>query len=262
MNSPPSKLAGIPPEQQAIRAKCFHSSGTFNEFAREELESSVPKRFEQIVRLYPGNIAVKTADQSLTYAQLNAMANRVAHTLARARGSDPEPIGLLFKTGESLIASIIGVLKTGKFFVLLDPSFPMARITASLEETSTGLILTDHQNLSLAKQLNDGARQVMELESIDSSVPTDDLGLQIGPDAIAYVVYTSGSTGHPKGVVLNHRSRLHFVSAFTNIFHVCDKDRSVLLTSGTANAVANSLFALLTVPLCCPLMSKSRGFPG
>jgi len=259
MRTRPYNLSDIPPEQQAIRARCFHSSGSFKEFAREELESSVPQRFERIVRLYPENIAVKTADQPTTYAQLNAMANRVAHLLARARGSDPEPIGLLFKTGESLLASMIGVLKAGKFFVLLDPSFPTARIKASLEETSTELILTDHQNLSLAKQLSDSARQVMEFESIDSNVPTDDLRLQIGPDSIAYVVYTSGSTGYPKGVVHNHRGRLHFVSAFTNIFHVCEKDRSVLLTSGTGNAVANSLFALLNGAALLPFDVKSEG---
>jgi len=259
VNARTTMSVNVPLEQQAIRARCFHPSGSFVQFSREELERSVPERFEKIVRLYPDNVAVKTPDQVLTYAQLNAMANRVAHTLVRARGSNPEPIGLLFKTGESLIGSLIGVLKTGKFFVILDPSFPTARITASLRETSTELILTDRQNFSLAKQLSDGVRQVMELECIDSNVSTEDLGLQIAPDALAYVVYTSGSTGHPKGVVLNHRGRLHIVSSFTNTCHVCEKDRSVLLTSGTGNAVANSLFALLNGAALLPFDVKKEG---
>jgi non-ribosomal peptide synthetase component F len=64
----------LPPDQQAIRDKCFHPTGTFVEFPKEEIEQSIPERFEKIVRLYPDRIAVKTANQAWTYAELNGMA--------------------------------------------------------------------------------------------------------------------------------------------------------------------------------------------
>jgi len=68
----------LPPEQEAIRQKCFHPSGSFIEFRKEEIEQSIPSRFEKIARKYPDRIAVKTESHVLTYAELNATANRVA----------------------------------------------------------------------------------------------------------------------------------------------------------------------------------------
>ena len=72
---------GIPPEQQAIRAKCFHPTGTFIEFNKEEIEQSIPERFEKIVRMYPDRLAVKSEKHSLTYDQLNKAANRIAQKI-------------------------------------------------------------------------------------------------------------------------------------------------------------------------------------
>src|SRR5687768_14608307 len=75
------RSTNLPPEQQAIRAKCFHPSGTFAEFPMEDVETSIPARFEKIVRMYPDRVAVKFGDQSVTYAELNAHANRIARML-------------------------------------------------------------------------------------------------------------------------------------------------------------------------------------
>ena len=85
-------VANLPPEQQAIRAKCFHPSGTFVEFAKEEVEQSIPERFEKIVRLYPDRIAIKLGDQTLTYTELNRQANRLARSIVEQQGDPAEPI--------------------------------------------------------------------------------------------------------------------------------------------------------------------------
>ena len=74
-------FANLPPEQQAIRAKCFHPTGAFVEFKKEEVEQSIPDRFEQQVARYPDRVAVKTKADALTYAELNQAANRVAHAI-------------------------------------------------------------------------------------------------------------------------------------------------------------------------------------
>src|SRR3990167_9222942 len=104
-------ILGIPPGQEAIRAKCFHPSESFVEFKKEEIEQSIPDRFEKIVRKFHDRIAVKIADQTVTYAELNAIANRIARTLLAEQGHKSEPVGLLFEKGVALIAAILGVLK-------------------------------------------------------------------------------------------------------------------------------------------------------
>src|SRR3990172_6900259 len=184
----------LPREQQAIRAKCFHPSGSFVEFKKEEVEQSIPGRFEQIVRKYPDRIAVKTENHVLTYAELNATANRVARAILTRQGSVLEPVGLLFEKGAPLMAAMLGVLKAGKFFVLLDPSFPNTRMAAVLEDSQTQWVLTDEQNVLLSRDVSGSRCQLIEFDSTDRSIPAEDLRLSVSPTALALIFHTSGST--------------------------------------------------------------------
>ena len=143
--------AGLPPEQEAIRAKCFHPSGTFVEFPKEEVEQSIPERFEKIARLYPNHLAVQTGSHAVTYAELNSMANRIAHAMIAERGHSPEPVGMLVEKGVDQMAAMLGILKAGKFFILLDPSFPAERISMIIEVSKATLLVVDGRTLSLAQ---------------------------------------------------------------------------------------------------------------
>jgi non-ribosomal peptide synthetase component F len=101
-----------------------------NEFLplrEEQFAQTLTEQFEEIARRYPHRIAVKMGEVAVTYAELNAMSNRVARAILAERASDPEPIGLFFARGVVQIAGVLGVLKAGKFFVLLDSSFPKDR---------------------------------------------------------------------------------------------------------------------------------------
>ena len=91
MNTPDRHVAGLPPEQEAIRAKCFHPTGTFIEFKKEEIEQSIPDRFEEQVRRYPDWLAVKTRSHQLTYDELNKAANRIARVILTRAGRDRNP---------------------------------------------------------------------------------------------------------------------------------------------------------------------------
>jgi non-ribosomal peptide synthetase component F len=113
-------MTTLPPEQQAIRDKCFHPSGTFEEFPKDQIEQSIPERFEQQVRKYPDWIAVKTRTRELTYDALNRMANRVARTILDSRGVGQEPVALLLEDDAPMITSFLGALKSGKLYVPLD----------------------------------------------------------------------------------------------------------------------------------------------
>ena len=120
------------------------------ESLNDGIEQSMPERFEKMAATYPDRLAVKAGDRRLTYAALNQLANRIAHAILSKRGPGSEPIALLFEHGIDIIAAIFGSLKVGKFYVVLDPSFPPQRLTSTLEDSQAGLIVTnDTTSISL-----------------------------------------------------------------------------------------------------------------
>ena len=242
----------LPPEQQAIRAKCFHPSGTFVEFPKEEIEQSIPERFEKIVSRYPDRIAIKLGEQSLTYAELNAKANRLAHSIVDWLGDEAEPVAILLETGPTLMAATLGALKAGKFVVLLDPSFPESRNAAILEDSRAKVVISGRQNAPFVSRIANRGCQLIDFESASLATSDDDLRLSISPKALAFLIYTSGSTGQPKGVMQDHRSRLHQCMWSTNTYHICSHDRSSLLTSGNSNTMSISLRTLLNGAMLLP----------
>ena len=245
MKDHPSPAAQLSSEQEAIRRKCFHPTGNFVKFPKEDVETSIPDRFERISRQYPEQIAVKAGARSLTYSELNAMANRIARTILARRGGQVEPVGVLFTDAALLAAAMLGVLKAGKFFVLLDPLIPLARLALIVETSQTALMIMEQESALQTSEIAASDDRCLLLESVDSSLASDDLGLEIPAAALAYVVYTSGSTGHPKGVLQSHRNLLHRVLVRTNTRHLCAADRLAHLTVGTSNAITNVFSALL-----------------
>ncbi len=235
----------LPPEQQAIRDKCFHPSGTFVEFPMEEVETSIPARFEKIVRMYPDRLAVKNKDRSQTYNELNKAANQIACAILEKRGQGSEPIALLFEHGIDVVAAILGVLKAGKFYVALDPSFPDMRVARILEDCDAKLIVTNEQKNSLAHELSQNRLPVVNIDANQPNLSGENPDLGISADAFAYVIYTSGSTGPPKGVIQNHRHVLHNIMPYTNCIHVCAEDRLTFLNSSSSAAGVRNIFGAL-----------------
>ena len=138
-------MAQIPDDD--TRPLAVVSSG----FGVERMARSIPERFEDIVRRYPDRLAVKAAGQELTYAQLNRAANRIAWAICERRGEAKESVALLFDHGIEVIAALLGALKAGKFYVVLEHSNPLQRLGHILEESESALLLTSKQHLSLAR---------------------------------------------------------------------------------------------------------------
>jgi amino acid adenylation domain-containing protein len=259
MSNPFKHTVDLPPEQRAIRDKCFHPSGTFVEFPIEDVETSIPARFEKIAQRYPEYTAIKIGERVVNYAELNGIANRLARSILARGGGDGKPVALLFEKGVEQIAAMIGVLKAGRAFVLLDSSLPKSRIELTLEDCPPGMTITERQNILLASDLRRGDQPVIEIESIDTGIPFDNLYREISPDALAFIVHTSGSTGRPKGVVYNHNTLLHHVMLRTNADGFCSLDRIPHFPSGTANAITNPFFALLNGAALLPFDVNKEG---
>jgi amino acid adenylation domain-containing protein len=248
--------------QRAVRTKDFHPSDSFTQFSKEEVEQSIPSRFEKIVSKYSDRIALKTDTHILTYAELNAMANGLGRAILTRKAGKARPVGLLFEKGTQLIAAMLGVLKAGKFFVLLDPSFPKARITAMFQDSNADLLISARKDSPLAMEVASDECRLMEFESTQDDISAENLRLVVSPKALAVIFYTSGSTGKPKGVVQNHRNLLHNMMLRTNASHVCEHDRITLLPSGTANSVTNSFLALLNGAALLPYNVQKEGVAG
>ena len=252
--------AKLPPEQETIRAKCFHPTGTFIEFKKEEIEQSIPERFEKIVRMYPNRLAVKHGDRSLTYTQLNQAANGIARAILAKRGGGSEPIALLFEHGIDLITGIFGVIKSRKFYVALDPSSPPERLNYILEDCDAQLILTNSHNLGFARALSNNFRATLNVDESDDSFSFNNLGLSISPDDLAAIVYTSGSTGEPKGVVHTHRSSLHKLVDYVDDTGISADDGLTLIHSVSFGAAQTDiLLSLLNGASLFPFDIKTEG---
>ena len=130
-----------------------------------------------------------------------------------------------------MIASIIGVMKAGKTCVPLEPTSPLARIRNILADSETGLIVTDSHYVAAATQLADRTLRIINVDELDAGLADDNLGLTVSPETIAFILYTSGSTGQPKGVPQTHRNALHSAMAYINSFHIEADDRLTLLGS-------------------------------
>lgn len=263
MNALSKAVLHLPPEQQAIRGKCFHPSGSFIEFKMTDVEQPIADRFEQIVAKYPNSIALKTGNDALTYKMLNQAANRLARAIMERHKEDGVPVAVLLKHNTAIIVGILGTFKTDKICVPLDPAFHENRTRYIFHDCQAKLVVTDSENLSLARQLAQDASQVINIDEIDAGRPSENLGLRISPDAFAYILYTSGSTGQPKGVVQSHRNLLYDVRGYTNSFHICADDRLTLFASCSGGeGMKNTLSGLLNGATVYQWNIKNEGFAG
>jgi amino acid adenylation domain-containing protein len=250
----------LPPEQEAIRAKCSHPSGTFVEFRKEEIEQSITERFEKIVSQYPERIAINAKTQTLTFDALNKAANHVAWTIYDHFGGQSEPIMLLCEHGAAAIVSCLSILKSGKFFLAVDPSYPLDRIAHIFEDSKAQTILTDSKHLSLAKELTNARGSLINVDVLANDILHDNLCLPISPDHPAQIVYTSGSTGQPKGLLRNHRRLLHSTMILINGGRICPDERILALHNlGFAAGIGEILKGLLSGATVFPFDIKKEG---
>jgi amino acid adenylation domain-containing protein len=246
--------------QRPVQGRCVGPVKPFIEFNKEEIEQSIPDRFKKQVNKYPNRLAIKTKLHEFTYKMLNQVANRVARTILARQENGETPIALLLEHDAMVIAAILGVLKAGKIYVPLDPSYPQARTRYILEDSQAALILTNGRNLALASEFARHRCQVINVDELDVRLSDADLDIPIFPDAFAYILYTSGSTGRPKGVIQSHRNVLYLIMNFTNGLHICLDDRISLLYSVSVSGAVKDIFgALLNGAGVFPFDLKEEG---
>ena len=223
-----------------MTVKQVHHSNTYIRFDTEETGQSIPSRFERMVEKYPDRLAVKDEHHQLTYRELNQDADLLASAIQGRGGGGTEPIALMFGQGTRAIAAILGVLKSGKPYVFLDPGLTSERNRLILEDSGARLVVSDALNFPEANSC-DG----LVAMNIDDCKATSYINPGIAPDAPACLVYTSGSTGVPKGVLQNHRSLLAGAMNYTNCFQLSYADRVCFLYSPSVIAAVRMMWLAL-----------------
>ncbi len=233
-------------DRRSVTARGIGTDRPFAEFARAETGQTIPARFEAQARCHPDRLAVRTRTTRLTYAELDRAAEGVARAILRARPAGPERIALLFEHDAAMIVGILGVLRAGKTYVPIDPLYPRERSAYVLEDSGAAALVTNAANLVLARELAGGCLPLVDVE--DAAAEFDRPAAAphtASPDDPAYILYTSGSTGQPKGVVQTHRNVLHFIRVYTNNLRIGHDDRLTLFSSYTFDAAVMATYGAL-----------------
>lgn len=205
--------------------------------------TSVHELFEATADRIPDATALVAGAEELTYAQVEAAANRLAHRL-RQDGLRPEQtIGLCLERSPELIVAMLAVMKSGAAFVPLDPTLPQSRLADMVGDARCARILCHGATAALAASLGEATR--VDEES-GTDLPEDRPALAVTGDNLAYVIFTSGSTGRPKGVQIEHRSLVSYLLSFLDAFDVAEGDRVLQFAPLTFDPCLEEIFSAWT----------------
>ena len=223
------------------------------------IDSDLGVRFAAQAATHADRPAVIEPDRVTSYSVLEAWSRRIGAALRSAGVQAGDPVGVMVEQGAAQIAAIFGALRAGAIYVPLDAALPVIRLRTIIGDAGLRTLVADRMNLSLARWMVPGG-QVLDAGCAEAVAGVPDLGVEVGPDALAYIYYTSGSTGPAKGVVDSHRNVMHNVARYTHALHIGEQDRLTLLQScGFSGAVSNIFGALLNGAALLPFDVRRRG---
>ncbi|HEX2270677.1 MAG TPA: amino acid adenylation domain-containing protein [Pyrinomonadaceae bacterium] len=210
----------------------------------------------------PGNIAVASASESVTFAELDQRANQLAHHLL-ALGAGPESrIGVCLDRSVEMIVSLLGVLKAGAAYVALNPTDPPERLAFMLSDAAVSVLLS---RSSIAKDWSNVSARVIDLDAESTEINRQPSGTPQSvatPANLAYVLYTSGSSGTPKGTLITHRGLVNYLHWATREYRVADGTGAPLHSPIVFDLTVTSLFAPLLAGRKIVLVPEGSGVDG
>ncbi|WP_413762773.1 non-ribosomal peptide synthase/polyketide synthase [Variovorax sp. Varisp41] len=241
----PAALAADLVPMPAAEREALEAWGT--NARRHDAVPPVHRQIELQARRTPQAVALVFGEQSLSHAELDARANRLAHRLV-ALGVRPDTkVGIAVERSIDMVVGVLAVLKAGGAYVPLDPEYPADRLAYMVEDSGIALLLTQ----SHLRVPGTGALRLLALDTLDlSGEPAHDPRVAVSGEHLAYVIYTSGSTGRPKGVMVRHRALGHFLLGM--------KEAPGLSANDVLVAVTSLSFDIAALELYLPLLSGAR----
>lgn len=219
-----------------------------NDFNNQKVSYSkdltVVQMFEKQVQKNPDGIAVVFGDEKLTYRELNAKANSLAHFLKQNNISRNDIVPVLANRSLELIIALIGIIKAGAAYLPIAAEMPAERVDYILQNSKAKMLFVkSSQNLIYNEYL-----KIVDLEQFDySKYSTQNIDVDIKPQDLLYIIYTSGSTGNPKGVKVCHHNLVNFVHSFSELYSGISKDDRLLASTNISFDV--SMFEFFTTLL-------------
>ncbi|MBD1812958.1 amino acid adenylation domain-containing protein, partial [Microcoleus sp. FACHB-DQ6] len=226
-----------------------------------QLDKCVHQLFEEQAERSPNRIAAVCENQQITYSELNARANQIAHYLQQL-GIKPEVIvGLCVERGAGTgasplqaIAGILGILKAGGAYLPLDPAMPKERLALMLQNAQTPVLLTQQH---LITNLPETQAHIVCLDTdIPSFSPTT--FVSASPENLAYIIYTSGSTGTPKGVAIEHRQLLNYLHGIQEKLNLPSGANYATVSTFAADLGNTVIFPALCSGGCLHIITQER----
>ena len=184
----------------------------WNETRAEYPRTCVHRLFEEQVLRSPEAIALVYEDRQLTYAELNATANRLAHGL-RSFGVGPNVlVGICIERSLEMVVGLLAILKAGGAYAPLDPVYPQERLAFMLADLQAPVLLCRNRAVADGLSYSGSVLPVDEWHQITADQSPENPVSAVEPDNLAYVLYTSGSTGQPKGVLIPHRALVNYLT--------------------------------------------------
>ncbi len=216
--------------------------------------------FEQQVERTPDNIAVVFEDQQLTYTELNARANQIAHYLQQ-QGVGPEVlVGIYVERSLDIVTVLLGVLKAGGAYLPLDPALPAENLVFRLQDAQSAVLITQKglfksQDTQVPIVILDTDWEAIAQESQKN--PTS----QLTTENLAYALYTSGSTGKPKAVAIEHRQILNYLHAILDKLQLTAPANFAIVSTFAADLGNTAIFPALCTGGCLHILSQRASDP-
>ena len=219
--------------------------------------------FAAMAHARAGQVAVQCGERRLTYGELNAEANHIAHALAGLGVGRGAKVGLCMERSEHLLSALLGIQKSGAAYVPLDPGFPAERLQYMLTDSGASVLLTadgaaSHIDVPAQMRVLDLAAQADEFKA----QPDTDVAVQIRAEDPAYVIYTSGSTGRPKGVAVPHGALLNFLRSMAREPGLGQQDVLAAVTTISFDIAGLELYLPLIVGARIELVSRDTAADG
>jgi amino acid adenylation domain-containing protein len=222
---------------------------------------TIPAIFQGVAANFASRPALVDSESevTLTYRELDRTSNGVAHSLRERIGAPGQPVAILVEQGVWPILGMFGALKAGAVYAVLEPTHPEARLRRLVDNLQPAAILTNRATAALARRLADDSRPVLAMEDVPESAAAPKV--PVSPHDLAVIVYTSGSTGEPKGVVFSHRALLQWPRAYVEQVPLGPTARHALARPTTIAGAFRDVFgSLLTGATLYPFDPARHGF--